>query len=120
MIPLVLGGGSDATPEQIEGQRFSPSIPRALEATPLWAGWFTEKEATVGVAPVVVISYRLWKRRFGERRHLWKTVQMDGEAATTSALCRMVGCCSTIPHNFGRLARLETRIPEAIFSVAAR
>lgn len=78
-----LAGEHGEPAEQLEGQRFSVAVPQALEATPLMGRWFTESEAAGGSYPVIVISHRLWQRRFGgDRRILGKSVRLDGEAAT--------------------------------------
>jgi putative ABC transport system permease protein len=69
-------------PEQVEGQRFSAAVPLALGAKPLRGRWFTEAEAETEASPVIVISYRLWQRRFGGAADvLGKSVRMDGQAA---------------------------------------
>src|SRR5437879_698780 len=75
-------GGPGDLPEQVEGQRFSAAVPLALDAKPLLGRWFTEAEAETEASPVIVISYRLWQRRFGGAADiLGKTVRMDGEPA---------------------------------------
>lgn len=68
-------------PEQVEGQRFSAAVPLALGAKPLLGRWFTEGE--VETSRVIVISYRLWQRRFGGVGDvLGKIVRLDGEPAS--------------------------------------
>src|SRR6185436_8944943 len=53
-------------PERILGQTISPSLFRALGVTPLMGRTFTEDEDRVDqVAPVALISHRMWQRRFG-------------------------------------------------------
>ncbi len=70
-------------PEQVESQRFSAAVPQALEAKPLMGRWFTEAETEANARAVIVISYRLWQRRFGGAADvLGKTVHVDREAAT--------------------------------------
>jgi putative ABC transport system permease protein len=77
-----LTGGPGDRPEQVEGQRFSAAVPRALSAKPMLGRWFTEAEAETETNRVIVISYRLWQRRFGGRADvLGKIVRMDGEPA---------------------------------------
>jgi MacB-like periplasmic core domain len=76
-------GGPGDPPEQIAGQRFSAAVPRALGAKPLLGRWFTEAEAKPEASHVVVISYRLWQRRFaGAADVLGEIVRVDGEATT--------------------------------------
>jgi MacB-like protein len=75
-----LTGGPGDSPEQVASQRFSAAVPRALGAKPLLGRWFTEVEAETGASPVIVISYRLWKRSFGGAADiLRKTVRIDDE-----------------------------------------
>jgi putative ABC transport system permease protein len=68
-------------PEQLEGQRFSAAVPQALGAKPLLGRWFTDAEAESST--VIVISYRLWQRRFASAADvLGKIVRMDDAPAT--------------------------------------
>jgi putative ABC transport system permease protein len=77
-----LTGGPGDLPEQVEGQRFSAAVPLALGAKPLLGRWFTAPETEAEANSVVVISYRLWQRRFGGAADvLGKIVRLDGEAA---------------------------------------
>ena len=76
-----LTGAPGDLPEQVEGQRFSAAVPLALGAKPLLGRWFTEGEAETEASSVIVISYRLWQRRFGGAADvLGKVVRIDGEA----------------------------------------
>lgn len=50
---------------RIEGEQVTPGLLKALGAQPLMGRFFTESEDQVDhVAPVILISYRLWMRRF--------------------------------------------------------
>ena len=57
-----VSGGSDA-PEQIDGEIVSPEYFRALRVTPARGRVFTAAEDRP--APVVILSDRLWRRRYG-------------------------------------------------------
>src|SRR5438045_7475333 len=57
-----------AEPERLEGQRVSAAYFRALGVRPAIGSDFTDAEdlpAAPGARGVVVISHRLWQRRFG-------------------------------------------------------
>jgi putative ABC transport system permease protein len=55
-----------APPERIVGQTISPSMFRALGVTPIIGRTFADGEDQAdNVAPVTLISYRTWQRRFG-------------------------------------------------------
>ena len=55
-----------APPERIVGQTISPSMFRALGVTPIVGRTFADDEDQAdNVAPVTLISYRTWQRRFG-------------------------------------------------------
>jgi predicted permease len=62
-----LGFEQDGVPaERIYGQTISPSMFRTLGVSPLIGRAFTDDEDQAdNVAPVVLISYRTWQRRFG-------------------------------------------------------
>ena len=53
------------TPEKIFGQVFSPGLFESLGVPPLFGRAFTEADYREGPPLVVVLSYRLWQRRFG-------------------------------------------------------
>ena len=68
-----------AAPERILGQTVSPSTFDVLGVTPLFGRTFTEAEDQVdNVAPVVLLSYRTWQRRFaGDPDILGKALTLD-------------------------------------------
>ncbi len=52
-------------PERLEGEGFSPAVFQVLGVRPLLGRTFTEDEGVIGSpAPVLLISHRLWQRRF--------------------------------------------------------
>jgi putative ABC transport system permease protein len=71
-------------PERVLGQTVSPSMFRTLGVEPIIGRAFTDAEDEVDqVAPVVVISYRMWQRRFfGEPAIIGKVITLD-RAKTT-------------------------------------
>jgi putative ABC transport system permease protein len=87
----VLGGMSNTTrdfgatengapAERIQGEDYTPELLQALGVQPLMGRLFTPAEDEIDhPAPVVVISYRLWQRRFGgDKDILSRTVLLDG------------------------------------------
>jgi putative ABC transport system permease protein len=62
-----LGGDQNGSfPERIAGQAVTPSLFETLNVQPLLGRVFRESEVQAGVpAPVIVLSHRLWQRRFG-------------------------------------------------------
>ena len=79
------GAEQDGRPaERIEGQGFAPSLFAVLGVHPLLGRTFTEEEAEIdNPAPVMVISYRLWQRRFGaDPGVLGKQVRLSGDNMT--------------------------------------
>ena len=76
-----LEAGSDGTPaERINGQVCSPALFRILGIQPSLGRVFAEAEDQVdNPAPVIVISHRLWLRRFrGAPDVIGKTVRING------------------------------------------
>jgi putative ABC transport system permease protein len=62
-----LGGDGPGTPaERVYGQCFTPSLFRLLGVKPFIGRTFTDDEDRLGnVAPVILISHSMWRRRFG-------------------------------------------------------
>ncbi|MBL8218080.1 MAG: ABC transporter permease, partial [Bryobacterales bacterium] len=54
----------DGVPERLQGARITFNLPRILGVQPLYGRAFTEAEQLAG-ARVVMLSHRLWTRRFG-------------------------------------------------------
>jgi putative ABC transport system permease protein len=52
-------------PEQLSGNRLSPTLMRVLGISPIVGRGFTEDEEKPSAAPVAIIGEGLWKRRFG-------------------------------------------------------
>jgi len=59
--------------ERVQGENVTPGLLRALGAQPAIGRLFTEDEDEVDhPAPVIIISHRLWMRRFGGDRDILK------------------------------------------------
>ncbi len=79
---LDFGAAENGMPaEQVEGENITPALLRVLGASPLIGRLFTESEDQVDhAAPVILISYRLWIRRFaGARDIIGRQVLIDGQ-----------------------------------------
>lgn len=75
------GGGA----ERLSGQAVTPSVFDTLGVAPLAGRVFEEHEARVGepAAPVIVLSHRLWQRRFGgDPRIVGSQVRLSGRSLT--------------------------------------
>ena len=71
-------------PERIEGEDFSPAVFQILGVQPLLGRTFTEDEDAIGApAPVLLISQRLWQRRFASDPNIaGKSIRMGLDAVT--------------------------------------
>lgn len=81
--PLSISGGS-GEPEQVFGEIVSGNYFEMLGA-PLRVGrpFTPEEDAKVGAAPVTVLSYGLWQRRFGgDASIVGRTINVNGRAFT--------------------------------------
>lgn len=73
---------ADGTPEQILGRRVTASFFDVLGVAPIAGRTFTEKEDR-SAAPVAVISYRLWQRRYsGSSNVIGSDILMNGSRRT--------------------------------------
>src|SRR5216684_5287183 len=79
-----------AAAERITGQLCTPEFLQALDVKPLRGRLFTNAEDEVDhLAPVVVISERLWRRRFNaDPDILDKSVRLDGRVITIIGVVR--------------------------------
>jgi putative ABC transport system permease protein len=69
-------------PEKIYGQAFSPGMFDAFSVAPLLGRTFHDADFRRGPPSVIVLSHRLWTRRFGaDPAILGKRVRLDGSAA---------------------------------------
>jgi predicted permease len=75
--PVDLTGNGE--PEAITGYRFAHSMFQVLDVPPLMGRTFSEAEDSTAHAPVVVISYRLWDRRFHRDPNIvGKSITLNG------------------------------------------
>jgi putative ABC transport system permease protein len=76
--------------ERIVGEEFSPELLQALGVQPLMGRFFTAAEDEIDhAAPVVLLSYRLWQRRFGgDKDILTRTVLVNGKTTNIIGVMR--------------------------------
>ena len=80
-----LGGENDGIPpERLIGEGVTPGLFAALRVQPVIGRLFTEEEDQIdNAAPVALISYQLWQRRFGgDPGVLNRQVRMNGAPVT--------------------------------------
>jgi putative ABC transport system permease protein len=80
-----LGFAEDGIPpERVLGQTVSPSMFRTLGVEPMLGRTFTEAEDQVDqLAPVVVLSHRMWQRRYASDGNIvGKTIVLDRQPTT--------------------------------------
>jgi putative ABC transport system permease protein len=70
--------------ERIAGEEFSPAVFHILGVMPILGRIFTDDEDPIDTpAPVILISHRLWQRRFGSDANIVnKTVRIDEKTFT--------------------------------------
>jgi predicted permease len=70
-------------PERIDGRRVSASFFSLLGTAPLMGRTFTPDEDKEGANLVVILSHRLWQRRFGSDVNITgKSIKLNGESYT--------------------------------------
>ncbi len=70
-------------PENIRGHKITYGLFPLLGAQPLLGRLFTEQDDRAGSEHEVILSYRLWQRRFsGDRNVDGKVIRLNGEAYT--------------------------------------
>src|SRR3954463_15891488 len=79
--PVDLTGNGE--PEAITGYRFAHSMFQALDVPPLLGRTFSDTEDSTAHPPIVVISYRLWDRRFARDPNIvGKSITLNGRPHT--------------------------------------
>jgi putative ABC transport system permease protein len=75
-----LGASEDGhLPEKIFGQRFSPGLFETLGVPPMLGRTFVDADFQAGPSLVVVLSFRLWQRRFGgDTEIIGKKIPLNG------------------------------------------
>ena len=80
-VELNLTGAAE--PERISGLRMSPSGFQVLRARPLFGRTFAPDEDQAGKDKVVVLTYQLWRRRFGaDPGIVGGAIRLNGESHT--------------------------------------
>ena len=75
--------GESREPEQVSGLRVSSSFFPVLGVNPILGRNFLPEEEELGRSHVVILSYGLWKRRYGaDRSIVGKPIRIDGEDFT--------------------------------------
>ncbi|HEV2986052.1 MAG TPA: ABC transporter permease, partial [Vicinamibacterales bacterium] len=78
---FTLTGGDN--PERVRGSRVTASLMPMLGIAPRLGRYFTPAEDLDGTAGVVILSDRLWRRRFGsDESVLERVIQVNGEPRT--------------------------------------
>ena len=76
-------------PARVQGATVSPSVFRLLRVTPAIGRFFLQSEDAPGAAPVVVLSDRFWRDRFGaDPDAVGRTLEIDGEPRTIVGVAR--------------------------------
>jgi predicted permease len=116
-------------PQRIVGGGTTAGFLRVLGVQPVLGRFFTAEEDKPGAAPVAVLSYATWQRRFaGSADVLRRTMMLDGQAFTIIGVlpsrfalpgiqtCEFFTALRENPsqdrmqHQYGVLARLKPRI----------
>ena len=72
--------GAPGEPQYVDGRRISADLFPILGISPLYGRGFRSDEDRPGAAPVAIISYDLWQRRFaGDRSALSRKLIFDGK-----------------------------------------
>jgi predicted permease len=76
-------------PEQMTGVRVSADMFRTLGVTPALGRLFVDGDDKPGAQPIVVLSDRIWRRRFGgDSTLIGKTIQLSGSGRTVVGVLR--------------------------------
>ena len=80
-FPSNLGTSADGAPaERVQGMRFTASMWDVVDVQPMIGRVFTpDEDRNASPAPVAILSYNFWQRRFGsDRQIVGKTIRLDG------------------------------------------
>jgi len=79
--PYTLTGAGE--PEQISGTRVTPTLFTILGVRPKLGRDFAETDGDSGAAPVAILSYSLWQRRFGgDAAIVGRSIDLSGQSFT--------------------------------------
>ncbi|HTM38248.1 MAG TPA: ABC transporter permease [Terriglobales bacterium] len=85
LVPASISGGSE--PERVWGQGATPNFFRVAQLQMVMGAGFVDSDEK---APVVVLSERLWKRRFNSDKDvIGKAVILSGHPFTVSGIARL-------------------------------
>ena len=94
---------SSGYPENIVGNENSAGVFRLVGATPFLGRDFTPADEAPGAAPVAILNYGFWERRYGKDPHIvGRTVRMNG------ALTTFIG---VMPEGFSFPQRVDVWVP---------
>jgi len=101
LIPASISGGSE--PERVWGQGVTPNFFRVAQLQMAMGAGFSDSEEK---APVVVLSERLWKRRFdSDKGMIGKTVILSGHPFTVT------GVAPAAFHSIDQIINAEFWVP---------
>jgi predicted permease len=101
LIPASISGGSE--PERVWGQGVTPNFFRVAELPMVMGAGFSDSDQR---KPVVVLSERLWKRRFnGNKDMIGRSVTLSGRAFT------VVGIAPAVFHSIDQIISAEFWVP---------
>src|SRR6185503_1737336 len=136
---VAIGGDGTADPQQLRFTRTSSNFFQLLGTGPFLGRGFAPGEDVPGVAPVAVLSHKLWRQRFGgDPAIVGRTIRLDGQEhsvigvlpadfnfAAQSSLGSPAGADIYLPlqmhldsmpagnHSIGVLARVRKDVPVA-------
>jgi predicted permease len=68
-------------PERLDGIQATPNLFSMLGVRPALGRWFDSKEGLPGQAPVTILSYGLWERRFGgDPNIIGRSIRIDDQS----------------------------------------
>jgi putative ABC transport system permease protein len=82
---LPMGGviAGEGEPERVIGRAVTANFFQTLEVQPALGRFFSEAEDRPGGAQVIVLSHRLWQRRFGSDPNIvGKAIRFNGDSST--------------------------------------
>jgi putative ABC transport system permease protein len=92
-VPLQATLGASATltgtgdPERLSLRRITAGLLPMLGVTPVIGRAFADSDDRAGAAPVVLLGYGLWQRRFGgDRDVIGKTLDLDSQPCTVAGV----------------------------------
>jgi predicted permease len=102
MVPFAVAPAEDrnARSERVRGHLVSPEYFSTLGLKPLMGRFFSPDLEKQGMAPVVVVSERLWRRRLGADQHaVGRTIRLNGRAVTIVGVApqKFLGIWPAIP-----------------------